>query len=367
MPPKRRRQRGKRGEGTVYHRGEGRSKPWRAVVLGASKDFATQSEAENWRRAQLTVASTPPDRVLVVEALRTLIEDRDWVAPTTTNLYLNYATHAAKHIGLIPVGDVTPDDIARMDRALREELVGATAAYILGLCATLFRRLMALRVITYDPVAAYKAITPPRARQGRPLRTRRAVDVGVIRLVLRELEDTPYHAPVAWMVVLGLRAGEARGLRWANVRGGVAWIIEQRRANERHTPAPLKTERQIGDGRAVPVPAALLALTPTGDDLVFPHPDGGSLSAKTLSEHLRRACLRVGVPHITPHQLRHTCATGLEALGCTRERRDALLGHAGKETGDEYTHIGVDTLRPWVERWAGVVLGAGADGVRLGA
>lgn len=221
-------------------------------------------------------------------------------------------------------------------------------------------------VITFDPVAAYMAITPPRARAGKPMRKAIALDAGLCRRVLKELEGDPYYTPIAWLLILGLRSGELKGLRWVNVRNGVASIIEQRRKNDRHTPAPIKTEREIGLGRDVPVPARLLAITPRGaSELVCPHPrDGGALTSDALGAHLRAACERAQVRIIRPHDLRHTCATGLEMLGCSKERRDALLGHAGKDTGDDYTHIGVETLRPWVERWADLVLGEEAQARR---
>lgn len=299
------------------------------------------------------------------DALREMIDDADWIAPTTRLAYTSQAEHIHDHIGQKAIGDVTADDIAAMDRALRAELAGGTVRNIMTLAQKLYRRLVALRRVTWDPVAAYTTITPARARAGRPPRGPRPVDAGVARLILDAMTkaEDPYQAIVAWMFVLGLRSGEARGLRWVNVdaEAGVCRIVEQRRPVDRHTPAPLKTERALGVGRVLPLPAALLLLTPaqTADsDLVFPNPhDGSAMDEGTLLRHFQTACTTAKVtPPLRVHDCRHTCATGLGVVGAREELIAAVLGHRRRGTTAHYQAIPPDVTRPYVDEWAAAVL-----------
>lgn len=364
---RRKRQRGPRGEGYVTW-DESRQR-WRAVVGPKSKYFRTESEAALQRQAWVeearrpVAAPTAPDRQVVTEALLEMLDSQDWIAPDTRRNRMVFIDHITAHIGLTAVGDVTPTDIGAMDRVLRGRMSGERASQILGYLSTLYKRLIALRVLTYNPVTAYQTITPARAREGRPLNPPRTLDAGMCRLALRELADDPYGPIITWMLVLGLRAGEARGIRWANVGRDTVAIIEQRRERDRHTPAPLKTEREVGHGRVLPLPAVLLALTPRdGDDLVFPAPfDSGAIRSATLRTHWHKACVRARVPAVRPHDLRHSCATGLALLGCPEHLISAQLGHAKRTQTQEYIARVPELLRPWVEEWAGLVLGEGAQ------
>ena len=262
MAKKRKRQRGRRGEGYVTY--DAARERWRCVVGPKSRYFPTESAAREQQRAWIEEAQrpvgqpAPRDRQAVTEALLEMLDSQDWVADTTHTLRENYVLQISAHIGARAVGDVAPADVEALDRAMRAKYVGARARQIVALLATLYRRLMALRIITYDPVAAYLEITPARARTGIPLQAAHPIDAGLCRLILKQMDA--HHALIAWMIVLGLRSGELRGLRWANVRAGTVAIVEQRIYTDRFTPRPIKTEAVIGKGRTLPLPAALLAI-----------------------------------------------------------------------------------------------------------
>lgn len=365
--PKRRRAKGTGG--VTYNRARDR---YLAVLAGQTKSFREETEALAWLDAQVAArdlarsggAPPPaPDRQPVWDALQEMINDADWIAPTTRAAYMSQGEHIHTYIGAKAIGDVTADDIAAMDRALRAEYAGGTVRNVMALAQKLYRRLIALRRVDWNPVDAYRTITPARARAGRPARLARPVDAGVARRILEKMADDPYQTIVAWMFVLGLRSGEARGLRWVNVDLAAATcrIVEQRRPSDRHTPAPLKTERELGVGRELPVPAALLAMTPrpsADSPLVFPNPrDGTAMDDGVLLEHFKKACTAAGVvPHIRVHDCRHTCATGLGVVGAREELIAAVLGHKRKSTTGRYQAIPPDVTRPYVDEWAAAVL-----------
>ena len=234
--------------------------------------------------------------------------------------------------------------------------------------SSFYDRLIGYETLTRNPVKNYLRITPARAREGTPARQGVGLDYGMCRLLLKELRDDPYHAHVAWLLVTGMRVSELAGLRWVNVGADVIRIVEQRREDDRSTPAPLKTERQLGQGRIIPLAQQLLALTPRGEGLVFPGYDGERFNRRGLAEHLTKACKRAKLPHVTIHDLRHTANSGWADLGLTESGCDALLGHRKGTIGARYTHRTIESLRPFVEEWAGLVLGeSGAKLGRLGA
>jgi integrase len=364
MAKKRKRQRGRRGEGYVTW--DASRERWRCVVGPKSKYFLDEASARAQQRqwveeARRPIGETPPDRVAIADALLAMLDSQDWLADSTRALRMNYIGHITRHIGLKAVGDLTPADVETFDRAMRRQFVGDRASHILSTLAALYRRLAALRVLTYDPVATYLTLTPARARAGVPLQDAQTLDAGLLRRVLVEMDE--YQAFIAWLMVLGLRAGEARGVRWANVRGDTVAIVEQRRPGQRHEAAPIKTEREIGRGRVLYLPPALLALTPRdGDDLVFCHPrDSGSVDDGVVRRAFHAACRRARVPEVRMHDLRHSCATGLMMLGASETIVSAQLGHRKRTQTQQYIEVTPAMLRPWVEQWAGLVLGETAQ------
>lgn len=376
-PPRKRRARG-----TGYVSYDPRRESWRIVVPHPDgtttthyRAAASRAEAEAWLDAERQRLTHPPIPTLA-EAAAEWLESRDYTRDTTQRNLTLHTRHLAASLGALPLTAVTPAHVAKMDASHRRgdyALTAAVADQILATGRSIYRRAMALYpgVVITNPFESYSVLTPARARGGDALREPVALDPGVCRLILRQMADDPYGPFVAWLMVLGVRSGELRGLRWANVRGGTVAVVEQRIYTDRFTPRPIKTEREIGKGRTLPLPAALLALTPViGDDLVFPNAqDSGSISQNTLRVHLNAATDALRLPRIHVHDLRHTCGGGLRDLGCPYIGE--ILGHAERDglpkQSAHYARARVEALRPWVERWAGLVLGEQAERAKLGA
>ena len=361
-------QRRERGTGSVSWV-EARQR-WRAVApLGTGTAyFRTRGEAEAWlNRPKLPHPATPQP---LTDALLDYIAGRTHPRPATTKREEWAVSHIIAHLGDLPLDGVKVSHIEALDKALRKRLAGGSVAGILTLLSSFYDRLIALETpgILRNPVRGYIKTTPARAREGTPARQGVGLDYGMCRLLLKEMVNDPYHAHVAWLLVTGMRVSELAGLRWVNVGADVIRIVEQRREDDRSTPAPLKTERQLGQGRIIPLAQQLLTLTPRGEGLVFPGYGGERFNRRGLAEHLTQACKRAGLPHVTIHDLRHTANSGWADLGLTESGCDALLGHRKGTIGARYTHRTIESLRPYVEEWAGLVLGeSGAKRGRLEA
>ena len=82
------------------------------------------------------------------------------------------------------------------------------------------------------------------------------------------------------------------------------------------------------------------------DDLVFPGPDGEYLPRpKSKRRVVRRAVKRAKVQTITPHDLRHTCASLAVSAGVNVLALQRMLGHtSAKVTLDTYADLFDDDL-----------------------
>lgn len=351
MPKKRR---GAKGDG--YIAWDKNRQRWRATIPlpeggSRTKYFGRtdQAAAEEWRVEQLKAIREKrdlrSDRQIVKDALSELLADRDYLRNVSLQNYRLYGRHINTAIGHLPVGDVQPQDIARMDRAHRETLSKRVADYILTLASMLFKRLLALRVITFDPVAAYMTITPARARGGKPPRPTVKLDAGMCRRILEKIEPR-FREPCLWFMVYGFRWGELCGLRRVNIQGGVISIVEQRRARTRWEASETKTPQSE---RELPV---VLPVPPGDSDLVFATETGAPLHYNTFREALELACKEARVTYPRPHGLRHTAASGIRRLGCDLDYVAQFLGHKRRSQTEEYAEGTIDQLRPYIEQWA---------------
>lgn len=363
------RQRGPRGEGYVSY--DKRRKRWRATIPlpGSSSRtayFATADEAEAWKAAQLDAQRRGTDlaagRQKLSAALSELVAARARYASEGTIATLRHRIKLAlAELGDPAVDSITARDIERMDQGLRQDYATETCDQVLIALSSLYKRLMALQVVTFNPVDAYRVITPARARGGLPARAPVVLDPAQCRAVLQALEGEHLYPFVLWLMALPFRVSELRGLRQANVQFDMVTVVEQRTHRAVWTPRKPKTE----DGtRDLPLAAQLRAAVPTRAsdlDLVFPNQAGGPVFDATLRHTLDRAlasevCQRYHVPRFVVHDLRHTAASNILRLGCPDHYVQWLLGHAPTTITRHYAKPDVPTLRPWCEQWCDLLL-----------
>ena len=134
--------------------------------------------------------------------------------------------------------------------------------------------------------------------------------------------------PVFAALFLGLRRGEVAGLMWSDIdRDGLTIdVSEQRQPEHKEGRVPTK-----GEGRAIPVPAALLdwldRLGDKGSAFVFTGARGTPVPVDELSKVAPRLCAVAGVPPVTFHDLRSFAASNLVDLGVDLPVVMEILGH----------------------------------------
>jgi integrase len=179
------------------------------------------------------------------------------------------------------------------------------------------------------------------------------------RRLTQALHTWPERLPADALLLqraTGLRIGELVDLELDSVHeipGQGAWLkVPLGKLNtERMVPLDEETVALIdrivahrSPGRPLPHPR-----TARPTDYLLTH-HGRRLTVDHLRDVLTRVTTAAGLPHITPHQLRHTYATALVNAGVSLQSLMALLGHVSAEMSLRYGRLFDSTVRTEYER-----------------
>jgi integrase len=72
---------------------------------------------------------------------------------------------------------------------------------------------------------------------------------------------------------------------------------------------------------------------------------------------------RARISDLTPHDMRHTCATWLLRAGVLEQIKDEMMGHASPRMGRRYAHVPVPELIEAINRlpWFGMPAAAAEE------
>jgi len=156
-------------------------------------------------------------------------------------------------------------------------------------------------------------------------------------------------AIVLLMLHTGLRVGELTHLRMddltLNPRNG--WLRVHMGKGNKFRVVPLNPP-------AREALQAWLAVRPAqADGYLFTtveHPSDNPLSSRSVQRIVKRLGRVAGLPHLTPHMLRHTFAKNLVDAGVSLEKIATLLGHSNLNTTRIYITPSQEDLQRAVER-----------------
>jgi site-specific recombinase XerD len=178
-------------------------------------------------------------------------------------------------------------------------------------------------------------------RQDHPLP--KALDDATAAKLLRAAQNDRrmlVRVTVEMLLRTGLRVSEYTGLQAdAMVHIGAGpWL---------HVPVG-----KLREDRYLPLHPQLVTLidsyraahVPPGHPLLLPRENGRALDRHTVTRMINRAGAAAGLPHIHPHQLRHTLATQAINRGMSLEAIAALLGHRSLDMTLRYAKIASRTV-----------------------
>ena len=255
-------------------------------------------------------------------------------ASTTMRAYvqrLNIAIFPA--LGALRVSAVRPVDISDLLAKLQKDgYAAATASAVRVTLAALFSSAVEDGIIPASPV---KAVKRPKRRKDE-LKQAAPVHLSAdeVARVLRQLpNETPMHAAfVRLLIETGVREGEALALCGSDIQPSGAISITD---NAQYTPARgryIDTPKGKAARTVYASPetaAALLSLSAAhGGGYCFSVDGKTPLHAATMRQYIRRLALRLGLPHLHAHALRHTFATAAIKAGVDVASVAAALGHS---------------------------------------
>lgn len=153
-----------------------------------------------------------------------------------------------------------------------------------------------------------------------------------VSAILRCTRNKKHHCLLALIYSAGLRIGETLTLRWADLRPGeqLIYIRGGKGRKDRRVPLSPKIWKLLSEYRRLYKP----------EILVFEGASGGSYSARSAQQILKRASREAGIhQEVTLHTLRHSYATHLLESGVGLRYIQEILGHNNPKTTMIYTHV----------------------------
>jgi integrase/recombinase XerC len=173
-------------------------------------------------------------------------------------------------------------------------------------------------------------------------------------LVTAPPDDDPVHLRDRLVLELlyatGIRISELCGLDIDDVdRERRVVRVLGKGAKERGVPYGLPAERALDDwlrrGRPVLAEQRRDSARSSSGSALLLGARGGRLQPTTARQLVARYAQVTGVPHTSPHGLRHAAATHLLEGGADLRSVQEMLGHSSLSSTQIYTHVSIERLR----------------------
>jgi len=258
-------------------------------------------------------------------------------------------------LGIETLGAVTRDVMEQYRSHLYERefrgkrVTAATQCGSLSQLKVFFRFLEREGFIPIDPMAGFDL---PRVRQAMP-RT-----ILTEQETARVLEAMEGNAPIeirnrAMMEVFyctGIRNSELRDLNLDDVDLRAAELFVRCGKGAKARKLPLGEDAVAWLAEYIRHARPHFVLAP-GVQRLFLSLRGGGLGRSVLARIVSDAATKAGLTkHVTPHVLRHCCATHMLRHGAGLRQLQELMGHASPTSTQRYTRIEVSDLRKVLER-----------------
>ena len=348
------------GEGSIYRRKDGR---W---VGQAHKDTGGRSfvygRTQREVREQLTVINRDlqqgiapiTGRIALARYLEGWLVDA--AKPTLrASTFVSYRTIVRKHLipklGNVQLARLTP---LMIERFLNERLeTGLSPRRVQYFHAVLRRALNRAMKAGYIARNVATLVDPPRI----PHKEIEPFTPSQVRVLLEAAKGNRLEALYSVAVAVGLRQGEALGLRWQDVDFEAGLIharfelqrlegrfhlveLKSRRSHRTLAMPPYIAEKLREHGARQREEHLLLGPEWHDNDLVFTSHTGLPLDGKNVTRSFQRLLKRVGLPRRRFYDLRHSCATLLLVQGVPARVVMEILGHSQIGlTMNTYTHV----------------------------
>lgn len=279
---------------------------------------------------------------------------RPSVRPRT---YASYAqlirVHILPHLGRVPLARLTAQQVQAFLNARHG--AGLSARTVQYLHAILRRALGQAEKWGLVARNVARLATPPRVERRVP----RPLTVEEARRLLDAVRGDRLEALYTVALSLGLRQGEALGLRWQDVDLEQGLLTVRYQLQRIDGKLVLTEPKTVRSRRTIQLPAIALealrahkvrqleerlkagpAWQGWDHDLVFTTTIGTPLEARSIVRHFHKLLQKAGLPRMPFHNLRHTAASLLLAQGLDIRVVQQVLGHSQIAlTANLYAHV----------------------------
>jgi integrase len=284
--------------------------------------------------------------------------------------FAGYAVNVRKHLvpilGKIRLDRLAPQDVQEMmNRRLADGFSAKSVAYMHQVLRTALELARRWEVIDRNVASL---VDPP--RRVRPKIEPLTPDDA--RRFLDAVHGHRLEALFSVALAMGLRQGEALGLRWEDVdtKDSVIWVRNQlQRIEGRLTLVEPKTERSR---RTLVVPPTIIQSLREHEKrqvaeklwagskwiesgFVFTNRTGGPLQARRVIADFHKVLKSAGLKRIRFHDLRHSCATLLLVQEVPDRVVMQILGHSDISMTQEYIHVIPELQRKAAERMESLI------------
>lgn len=265
---------------------------------------------------------------------------RTRVRPRTYESYELSLWRIVRVLGFVPLVRLTPQVIQRTYADLLSK--GLSPRTVLQSHAVLHRALKQARHWGQMTAVPTELVAVPRA----PQREMRALSAAELAVLLASSRGTRWHSLWVLLGTAGLRIGEALGLKWTDVDLAMG-RIQVKRALQRQRgrglvfmePKSYRSRRLVCLSKLAVAALGEQRLS-VGGELVFPNLLGEPQESSSVTDALKVALTRAGLPQIRVHDLRHTTATVLLEAGAHPKIVQDVLGHSTVAlTLNTYSHV----------------------------
>jgi integrase/recombinase XerC len=186
-------------------------------------------------------------------------------------------------------------------------------------------------------------LSSPRAHRDLPTVLRADQAAALLKNEDQDPEAVRDRAVLELLYATGVRVSELCGLDRSDVDDARRVVrVFGKGAKERAVPYGLPAQRALDDWLRHGRPR--FAAAASGDALLL-GVKGGRLQQTVVRRIVLAAARAAGLPHTSPHDLRHSAATHLLDGGADLRAVQDLLGHASLSSTQIYTHVSTERLR----------------------
>lgn len=299
---------------------------WRALIRrkghkSQCKTFTVKAQAVEWaRKVEAGIdrgsVQADPDAYTVDDVIRAYRSLRDAGRPISDSSNEHYMLkRISEGLGPLLASALRPQTLADYCKARKEEGAGPyTVNMEISRLGTILRyAAISLNTTFPDVVSQARPLLSHTGLIGGGGKRERRPTEDEIQGIVKEL-DQPYSDAVLFAIHTAMRRGEICRIRWADVDHDKRMVLVRDRKDPR---------KKTGNDQWIPLLGeawTILKRQPEGDRIFPIHP-------QTISKYFHEACVKLGIPDLHFHDLRHEGTSRLFEEGFEIQQVALVTGH----------------------------------------